>query len=288
MTREFAKMHGLGNDFVVFDATREPLTMTPELARAVADRRLGVGCDQILVVEPPPAPDVDFGYRIYNADGSESGQCGNGARCFARFVRDRGLSDRNPLVVATIAGRMTLAIADDGQVRVDLGVPVFEPADIPFDAPRREPGYELAMDGGRELMVHALAIGNPHAVMVVDDVDSAPVSVQGPAVERHPRFPARVNVGFMAIHGPDHVALRVFERGVGETRACGSGACAAMIAGRLFHGLDETVRVDLPGGQLAVSWAGEGEPVYLTGPATHVFDGRLPMSMETAGNHGGR
>lgn len=271
--RSFAKMHGLGNDFVVFDATRSPLDLTPEQARFIADRRLGVGCDQILVAEP--ADDADFFFRIYNADGGESGQCGNGARCFARFLRERGLTDQDRITVATISRRMTLELLGDGRVRVEMGVPAFEPKAIPIRADARADTYEVALDDGRCVRGQALSIGNPHFVVSVDDVDDAPVALLGPALESHPDFPERVNVGFMEVRDSGHVRLRVFERGVGETRACGSGAVAAAVAGRLAHGLRDSVQVSLPGGILTVDWSGEGEPAYLTGPAAHVFDGEL-------------
>lgn len=273
--RSFAKMHGLGNDFVVFDATRSPLELSPEQARFIADRRLGVGCDQILVAEP--SGDADFFFRIYNADGGESGQCGNGARCFARFLRTRGLTDKDRITVATTAGHMVLELLDDGRVRVEMGVPAFEPQAIPIRAGARADTYELTLDDGRRVCGQALSIGNPHFVVPVDDVDDAPVALLGPALESHPDFPERVNVGFLEVRDSGHIRLRVFERGVGETRACGSGAAAAAVAGRLAHGLRDSIQVSLPGGILAVDWNGEGEPVYLTGPAAHVFDGEMDL-----------
>lgn len=277
MPRAFAKMHGLGNDFVLFDATRAPLNLTREMARAIADRRTGIGCDQILVAEPAPAYGVDFGYRIFNADGSEAAQCGNGARCFARFLRMRGLTDKDSIVVATTAGRLRLEMLADGRVRVEMGVPCFEPAAIPLQAPERAPAYELALAHGRTVRVQALSIGNPHALLAVADIEAAPVATLGPELERHPRFPERANVGFMAVRDTRHIDLRVFERGVGETQACGSGACAAVVAGRLAHGLKDCVEVALPGGILTVTWAGEGQPVYLIGPAAHIFDGAIEL-----------
>lgn len=274
-SRSFSKMHGLGNDFVLFDATREPLALTPDQIRAIADRHLGIGCDQILVVEPAVAAGVDFGWRIFNADGSESYQCGNGARCLAAYVRRIGLTHASRIVVATGAGEMVLEALADGRVRVAMGVPEFEPAAIPFTAEVRAPDYRLTLARERAVTIQALAIGNPHAVLRVDDVDAAPVATLGPEIERHPRFVQRANVGFMQVTDAGHIDLRVFERGAGETSACGSGACAAVVAGRLGHGLAERVQVRLPGGILEVAWAGEGEPVFLTGPATHVFDGEL-------------
>lgn len=275
--RSFTKMHGLGNDFVVFDATRRPLALTPAQARLIADRRLGVGCDQILVVEPAADYDADFFYRIYNADGSESAQCGNGARCFARFVREQGLTDKDRIVVATVAGRMVLEALADGRFRVEMGVPAFDPADIPLHAPARADNYQVKLADGQHVTGQALAIGNPHFVVPVDDVASAPVATLGPALESHRDFPERVNVGFMRVQDPGHIRLRVYERGTGETRACGSGAVAAAVAGRLAHGLQESVQVAVPGGILTVDWAGEGAPAYLTGPAARVFDGELDL-----------
>ncbi|MES1945217.1 diaminopimelate epimerase [Salinisphaera sp. PC39] len=275
--RRFTKMHGLGNDFVVFDATRRPLDLTPERARFVADRRLGVGCDQILVVEPAADYDADFFYRIYNADGSESGQCGNGARCFARFVREQGLTDRDRITVATASGRMVLEALADGRYRVAMGVPAFAPDAIPVRAPARADTYDMTLADGRRVTGQALAIGNPHFVLRVDSVDSADVAGLGPALESHPDFPERVNVGFMEVVDAGRIRLRVYERGAGETRACGSGAVAAAVAGRLAHGLHDTVQVEVPGGMLTVEWAGEGETAHLTGPAARVFDGELDL-----------
>lgn len=283
--RPFAKMHGLGNDFVVFDATRESLALTPAQVRFIADRRLGVGCDQVLLAEPATEYDADFFFRIYNADGSESAQCGNGARCFARFVREQGLTDKDRLTVVTGAGRMVLEALADGRFRVAMGVPAFEPGAVPLRAEARADAYDVVLDDGRRVSGQALAIGNPHFVLRVDDVDTAPVVSLGPALESHPDFPERVNVGFMEVRDAGHVRLRVYERGAGETRACGSGAVAAAVAGRLAHGLDESVRVELPGGILTVDWAGEGEPAYLAGPAVRVFDGELDLDPATS-NHG--
>lgn len=275
MGRSFAKMHGLGNDFVVFDATREPLNLAPDQLQLIADRRVGVGCDQILAAEPAIRPDADFFYRIYNADGSESGQCGNGARCLALFLRDQGLCAKQHIVVQTRTGLMRLEWLDDGQVRVEMGVPALQPAQVPLDMPNRQDSYELALSNGDSVRVHAVSIGNPHAVLTVDNVGTAPVGTLGCELEAHPAFPERANIGFMQIQDPQHIALRVYERGAGETRACGSGACAAMVAGRVYHGLAERIQVSLPGGILTVEWQGEGQPIYLTGDATHVFTGEL-------------
>jgi diaminopimelate epimerase len=272
MALRFSKMHGLGNDFVVVDGVRQQVALDAATVRRIADRHTGIGCDQLLLVEPPPDDTVDFRYRIFNADGSEVEQCGNGARCFARFVRDQGLTDARTLRVATSAGTLLLEVGEDDQVTVDMGVPELAPERIPFDAPTREPCYRLATEQG-EVTFGAVALGNPHAVLMVNDTDTAPVATLGPLLESHPRFPARVNVGFLAVVDRGHARLRVYERGVGETRACGSGACAAVVVGRLQGLLDTTVAVDLTGGRLVISWLGEGEPVRMTGPAAHVFEG---------------
>ena len=274
MRLRFTKMHGLGNDFVVLDATPAPLPLTPDLVRALADRRFGIGCDQLLVVEPPRAPGTDFYYRIFNADGSEVEQCGNGARCFARFVRDRGLTDKDEIPVGTAAGPIRLYVESDGQVRVNMGPPVLEPARIPFLVSSQALEYPLDVVGER-LAIGALSMGNPHAVLRVTDVESAPVAMLGPQIEHHPRFPARVNVGFMQVLDPGHIRLRVYERGAGETLACGTGACAAVVAGRLWQILGERVRVSLPGGDLVIQWLGGSEPVWMTGPATTVYQGEI-------------
>jgi diaminopimelate epimerase len=272
----FAKMHGTGNDFVVFDAVRQPLVLTPEQVRRLADRHTGIGCDQVLVVERPTRPDVDFRYRIYNADGGEVEQCGNGARCFVRFVRDRGLTTKSEIVVETLAGLIRPRLETDGQVTVNMGVPRFEPREVPFEAPARAALYDIDVNGQkRELSV--LSMGNPHAVQLVADVDSAPVLIEGSLIERHARFPRRVNAGFMQVVDRGHIRLRVFERGAGETLACGSGACAAVVAGRQRGLLDATVNVGVLGGRLRIEWKGEGEPVWMTGPAVTVFEGTIDL-----------
>ncbi len=272
----FTKMHGTGNDFVVFDAIRHPVVLTPEKVRRLADRHVGVGCDQVLVVESPTKASADFRYRIYNADGGEVEQCGNGARCFAIFVRERGLTDKNEIVVETACGLIRPRLEADGQVSVNMGVPRLEPGEIPFDAPARAPTYDLEVNG-RRVQISAVSMGNPHAVQIVANVDSAPVATEGPLLERHPRFPRRVNAGFMQIVDRSHIRLRVYERGAGETLACGTGACAAVVAGRQRGLLDATVEASLPGGTLRISWAGEGEPVWMTGPATTVFNGTIDL-----------
>lgn len=272
MTLRFTKMHGLGNDFVVIDGINQTVALDPARVRRLADRRFGIGCDQILLVEASDRPDADFRYRIFNADGGEVGQCGNGARCFARFVRDQGLIDRDDLRVVTAGGLLRLRIQPDGRVAVDMGQPRLEPAEIPFFATERANRYVIAADG-MDMEIGAVSMGNPHAVLLVDDVDRAPVAHLGPLLERHGRFPKRANVGFMQIIAPDQVRLRVFERGAGETLACGSGACAAVVVGRLWGLLWPNVRVELPGGELTIHWAGEGESVMMTGPAITVFEG---------------
>jgi diaminopimelate epimerase len=274
MRLKFTKMHGLGNDFVVFDAMRAPLELSREQLRQIADHHFGVGCDQILLVEKPRTPDTDFYYRIFNADGGEVEQCGNGARCFARFVHEHGLTDKKEIRVGTKAGVIVPRFEADGQIMVDMGVPVFEPPRIPFAAERRALIYPLEV-GGRTVEISALSMGNPHATQVVADVDIAPVMSEGAAIEAHPRFPQRVNAGYMQVIDRGHIKLRVYERGTGETLACGSGACAAAVAGILRGLLYQRVTVTTRGGDLGISWRGEGTPVLMTGPAVTVFEGEL-------------
>ncbi|HEY8554166.1 MAG TPA: diaminopimelate epimerase [Burkholderiales bacterium] len=276
MRLAFTKMEGTGNDFVVIDAFRAPVTLTPEQIRRLADRHFGIGFDQLLMVEPPQAPDADFRYRIFNADGGEVEQCGNGARCFVRYVHEKKLTTKNEIVVDTLGGRIRPRLLPDGNVEVQMGVPRFEPADVPFVASARALVYDLDVDG-EHVRVAVLSLGNPHAVQRVDDVDRAPVTTQGPRIEQHPRFPRRVNAGYMQVIDRTRIRLRVWERGAGETLGCGSGACAAVVAGRLQGWLDETVEVRLPGGVVSVRWAGEGEPVWLTGPARTVFEGTIEL-----------
>jgi len=273
---KFTKMHGLGNDFVVIDAISQSLSLTPQQIRHWSDRHFGIGFDQLLLVEAATAPEADFRYRIYNADGGEVEQCGNGARCFMQFVRDQGLTEKSQLLVETLGGPLRLVQQADGLVSVDMGVPRLEPADIPFVAPVRESSYTLEVLD-QQLQIAAVSLGNPHAILRVDDVESAPVASIGPAIETHPRFPARANVSFMQILDAENIRLRVFERGAGETLACGSGACAAVVAGRLWGHLSGTVKVVLTGGELVVSWAGEGRPLLMTGPATTVYQGRIEL-----------
>ncbi|HEX4895131.1 MAG TPA: diaminopimelate epimerase [Solimonas sp.] len=275
MKLQFTKMHGAGNDFVVVDATREPFRPTPQLLARLGDRRFGVGCDQVLVIEPPSTPDVDFNYRIFNADGSESGQCGNGSRALARYVREHGLSHKDRIRVRTATSVLELREAGEGQYTVDMGVPRLAPAEVPLDLPGPAPRYALALPGGRRVEFGAASMGNPHAVIEVADVDAAPVAELGPALQRQPEFPQSVNVGFLQVLDRGRVRLRVYERGVGETLACGSGACAAVVVGRLWGRLDARVSVQVRGGTLIIEWQGEGQPVLMTGPAVTVFRGEI-------------
>ncbi|MCF8005410.1 MAG: diaminopimelate epimerase [Chromatiaceae bacterium] len=277
MRMRFTKMQGLGNDFVVIDAIRQQVDLRGAQIRQLADRHFGIGCDQVLLVEPPRSDDTTFHYRIFNADGSEVEQCGNGARCFARYVRDEGLTSADSIRVGTAAGTITLEFCPDGQVSVDMGLPRFDPAAIPLAVHARAPAYDLGA-GCRALRIGALSMGNPHAVLAVtDDLDQAPVSEIGPRIERDPLFPRGANVGFMQRQSATAIRLRVWERGVGETLACGTGACAAVVVGRLWGELDERVEVSLPGGTLIIDWPGEGMPVRMTGPAVRVFDGSIEM-----------
>ncbi|HCE1882130.1 diaminopimelate epimerase [Vibrio parahaemolyticus] len=270
----FSKMHGLGNDFMVVDCITQNVFFSQDLIRRLADRHTGVGFDQLLVVEAPYDPETDFHYRIFNADGSEVEQCGNGARCFARFVRLKGLTNKYSISVSTKKGKMILDVEDDGEVTVNMGVPEFEPNKIPFKAKQKEKTY-IMRAGDKTLFCGAVSMGNPHVVTVVDDVDTADVDTLGPLLESHERFPERVNAGFMQIVDRNNIRLRVYERGAGETQACGSGACGAVAVGILQGLLDESVKVSLPGGELHISWQGPGKPLFMTGPATHVFDGQL-------------
>ncbi|MGB5439525.1 MAG: diaminopimelate epimerase [Gammaproteobacteria bacterium] len=276
MRLEFTKMHGLGNDFIVIDAINQTVSLTAQQVRRLADRHFGIGCDQLLLVERATSAEADFRYRIYNADGGEVGQCGNGARCFMRFVNEQGLSDKTELRVETAAGPLRLFREDDDQVTVNMGVPRLQPAEIPFDAPGFATRYPLRVTGS-ELEIAAISMGNPHAVLLVDDVERAPLAQLGPLIESHPRFPDRVNAGFMQIVDRHSIRVRVHERGAGETLACGSGACAAVVAGRLWGRLETRVKVFLNGGELMVSWQGEGEPVMMTGPATTVYQGHIEL-----------
>ena len=277
MLLRFTKMHGLGNDFVMLDLISQRASIHPGLIRQLADRKLGIGFDQLLTVTPPTRPDLDFRYTIYNADGSEAEQCGNGARCFLRFVRDQGLTTKSVIRLETNNGEIECRLEKDGNITVNMGKPVLQPQNIPFIADAPQIQYRLDMDCGEAVMLSAVSIGNPHAVLIVDSVEQAPVASLGSRIESHSRFPQRVNVGFMEVLNRHHIKLRVFERGVGETRACGTGACAAMVAGRLQGLLDEDVEVELAGGTLKVSWAGDDAPIMMTGPACRVYEGRLQI-----------
>ena len=276
MKLKFTKMHGAGNDFVVVDATRAPLALDAAGIRRLADRHLGIGFDQMLVVEPARNRDTDFYYRIFNADGGEVSQCGNGARCFVRFVHDKGLSVRNAIRVETRSGVIEPRLERDGRVTVNMGLPVFEPGRIPFLAEQLASTYELEVDG-RRVEICAVSMGNPHAVQVVADVDAAPVASEGPLIECHVLFPDRVNAGYMQIVDRRHIKLRVFERGVGETLSCGTGACAAVAAGITRGLLDSPVKVYTRGGELEIAWMGAAQPVFMTGPAQSVFEGEIEV-----------
>ncbi|APR04120.1 diaminopimelate epimerase [Thauera chlorobenzoica] len=276
MKLRFTKMHGLGNDFVVIDATRAPVELTPARVKAIADRHFGVGCDQLLVVEPARRADADFRYRIFNADGGEVEQCGNGARCFVRFVHDRGLTAKREIRVETRSGLIVPRLREDGLVTVDMGVPELAPAKIPFVSDADAVVQPLQV-GEATLAITAVSMGNPHAVQVVADVDAAPVAAQGALIERHERFPARVNAGFLQVVDTHRARLRVFERGAGETLACGTGACAAVVAGILRGLLVSPVRVETRGGELEIAWDGPGTSVRMTGPAVTVFDGEMTL-----------
>jgi len=288
MGLRFSKMHGAGNDFVVIDALRQAFEPTPALCRWLADRRFGIGCDQILIVGAPTQPDADFRYRIFNADGGEVEQCGNGARCFARFVHDQGLTNSTRLRVETLSGLITLSLDADGRVRVDMGAPRLQPNEIPFDTiglSARHQGeallWDLPLGEGRRREVVVVSMGNPHAVQCIADVDQAPVTVEGAEIERHPRFPQRVNAGFLQVLDSHHAKLRVWERGVGETLACGTGACAAAVAGIQMGRLQSPVEIITLGGVLRIEWHGAAgdstAPVYLTGPAQTVFAGEIEL-----------
>ncbi|MCW8195505.1 diaminopimelate epimerase [Proteobacteria bacterium 005FR1] len=276
MRLRFTKMHGCGNDFVMIDGVTQNVKLSPEKIRSLSDRHFGIGFDQLLVVEAPTRPDMDFRYRIFNSDGGEVENCGNGARCFAKFVRDRRLTAKQVIQVETMKGSMILEVQADGQIAVNMGVPVLNPADIPFVAEKQAPLYSLEVDG-QPVELSAVSMGNPHAVILVDRTADAPLETLGRKLQQHPRFPQGVNVGFMAVLSRQEIDLRVLERGVGETLACGTGACAAVVAGRLRGLLDEEVAVNLPGGRLRIRWAGEGEPVIKTGPATSVFQGQIHL-----------
>ncbi|HHJ34733.1 MAG TPA: diaminopimelate epimerase [Gammaproteobacteria bacterium] len=270
---KFTKMHGLGNDFVVIDAISQSINLSAEQIRAISDRHFGIGCDQLLLVEKPTTTGAEFRYRIFNADGIEVEQCGNGARCFALFIRQQGLTTNTVIAVETAGGMIELKIEGD-QVTVDMGVPDFSPESLPFEAERQAETYDL-MVNGVEYAIGAVSVGNPHAVMIVDDVDDVDLEVLGKAIESHPRFPKRVNAGFMQIMNEDEIRLRVYERGVGETQACGTGACAAVAVGRALGRLNAQVTAHLHGGKLSIDWSGKGQTLLMTGPATTVFQGQI-------------
>ena len=276
MLIQFSKMHGLGNDFMVVDGITQKIFFSPEMIRRLADRHFGIGFDQLLLVEPPYDPEQDFHYRIFNADGSEVQQCGNGARCFARFVRLKGLTNKDRIAVSTMSGRIVLQLEQDNQVTVNMGVPEFEPAKVPFRAQKAEKTYLLRV-AEQTVMCGVVSMGNPHCVLEVEDVKTAPVETLGAELESFDRFPERVNVGFMQLVSATEIRLRVFERGAGETMACGTGACAAAVVGIAQGKLRDRVKVHLPGGTLQIAWKGPGNPVFMTGPAEHVFDGEIEL-----------
>ena len=278
MLVRFTKMHGLGNDFMVLDLVTQKVKITPKLVKKLGDRNFGVGFDQLLLVEPPTEPDVDFRYRIFNQDGSEVENCGNGARCFAKFVRDKRLTGKDEVTVQTACGRAVLKIHEDKRVRVDMGEPILTPENIPFKAETQAATYSVQAELNGEklqLEISAVSMGNPHGVLLVDSTEDAPVDSLGAVLESHSIFPAKANIGFMQVLSRNEVNLRVFERGVGETLACGTGACAAVVAGKLRGELDMPVTVHLPGGDLEIEWQGNGHPVIMTGPATTVYEGQI-------------
>ena len=276
MLIQFSKMHGLGNDFVVIDGVTQKIFLSTEMIKKLGDRHFGIGFDQLLLVEPPYDPEQDFHYRIFNADGSEVQQCGNGARCFARFVRLKGLTNRDRIAVSTMSGRIVLQLEQDNQVTVNMGVPEFEPAKVPFRAQKPEKTYLLRV-AEQTVMCGVVSMGNPHCVLEVESVKTAPVESLGPLLESFDRFPERVNVGFMELVSPSEIRLRVYERGAGETLACGTGACAAAVIGMSQGKLRDRVKVQLPGGSLQIAWKGPGTPVFMTGPAEHVFEGEIEL-----------
>ncbi|ARN74145.1 diaminopimelate epimerase [Oceanicoccus sagamiensis] len=277
MLLRFTKMHGLGNDFVVIDLISQRFNLQEKHVRLLADRRFGIGCDQLLVVETPRQPDVDFRYRIYNGDGGEVEQCGNGARCFAKFVRDKKLTGKNTIRVETAGGIIELRVKEDRQVEVNMGEPVLTAAEVPFTTEEVQANVYTIEVNGQHCEIGAVSMGNPHAVMLVDNVETADVATLGPAIESHSQFPQRVNAGFMQIVSRNEIKLRVFERAAGETLACGSGACAAVVSGIQRGLLDQRVTAHLRGGDLTIEWHGEGHPVMMTGPAANVFEGQIQI-----------
>jgi diaminopimelate epimerase len=283
MTLKFSKMHGLGNDFIVIDAINQAVNMTTSQIQFLADRHNGIGCDQLLLVEEPSQKEADFKYRIFNADGGEVDQCGNGARCFARFVHDKGLTETTTISVETASGIIYPRLLSDGYVRVDMGPPHFVPDDIPFIVEQQSLLYKLSLGSGENIEISAVSMGNPHAVLLVDDIDTADVARLGSMIEGHQRFPEHVNVGFMQVINSNQIRLRVFERGVGETQACGTGACAAVVSGIQRGLLAREVKVLLLGGELTISWPQDTESVWMTGPTEQVFDGEIAWA--TINNH---
>ena len=276
MHYKFTKMHGLGNDFIVFDAINQSVNLSREQIRFIADRHFGIGCDQVLLVEDYQGDEADFLYRIFNADGGEVEQCGNGARCFARFVIDNGMTTKTKIPVMTNTGKIILTAQDNGDISVDMGVPITLPEKIPFKAEKEQATYQLSVEG-KAFSVGAVSLGNPHTVLTVDDIETAAVKELGAKLEVFSQFPNRVNVGFMQIVSADHIRLRVFERGAGETLACGTSACAAVVVGILQNKLENQVKVDLPGGQLSVQWADRNSSVIMTGAADSVFTGSIEL-----------
>jgi len=276
MEIQFTKMHGLGNDFVVMDSFAQEIQLTSEQIRLIADRHFGIGCDQLLLLVPSDKEGVDVRYLIYNADGDEVSQCGNGARCAAAYLRENGLVDGRAITAEINEGIISMTLEEDELVRVNMGIPKLAATEIPLDTQEDARQYRLELSD-TEITFSAVSMGNPHAVIVVDEVVSAPVLTMGPEVQRQTFFPEGVNVGFMQIIDSDHIKLRVYERGAGETLACGSGACAAVVAGCINSSLNQEVDVELPGGHLLISWAGQGEPVWMTGPATFVYRGQISL-----------
>jgi len=276
---KFSKMHGLGNDFIVIDAINQKINLTSSQVQFLADRRRGIGCDQLLLVETSTQENVDFRYRIFNADGSEVAQCGNGARCFARFVRDKKLTDKDTIAVETASGVIYPSLQENGDVTVDMGAARFKPADIPFIAEQQATSYVISLPNKQTVTIASVSMGNPHAVVLVDDIGTAEVEILGPMIESHSQFPERVNVGFMEVVSPQQINLRVYERGAGETEACGTGACAAAVVGIQQGLLAKEVIVKLPGGDLTIVWAGNDDSVWMTGPATYVFDGEIAWAI---------
>ncbi|MFT6042764.1 MAG: diaminopimelate epimerase [Porticoccaceae bacterium] len=276
MLMKFTKMHGLGNDFVVIDAVTQNVHVTGAMARRLSDRHLGIGCDQVLIVEPPSDKTLDFDYKIFNNDGGEAEQCGNGARCLARFIRDRRLSGKETVRVKTMNRVILLTITKDKSISVDMGIPGLEPSDVPFIETTRSNAYAININS-QQFDIAAISMGNPHAVIFVDNLDSAPVSVIGQELQSHSQFPKQVNVGFAQVINRQHLKLRVYERGVGETQACGTGACAAGVAAIQQGLVDSPVRVELTGGELHINWPGEGQPLIMTGPAVTTYEGRIKI-----------